>query len=227
MDRPLGRRARFAAVSRPLRQRANFTWQESFQSGLRVRGLALLDRTIALQSYAVDFQARVDKKSIGWVVRSASADDYIVFKLTQRGRTAQGLKFDLVHYPVVGGRAPAPAQRETVHLVVETPEDSFLNISVRVIEEQILILVNGFGVDTRKRPANLSGGLGFLAENGESFLIRSLTISGNDDLLGGRASLGRRSNPPPPGGSGPHTPQAFSFQLSAFSFQRTAARTGC
>ncbi|MBI3696877.1 MAG: hypothetical protein HY238_18840 [Acidobacteria bacterium] len=173
-----------AAVSRPLRERAAFTWQESFQRALRVSDLTLLDKTVAVQNYVVDFEARVEKKSIGWVVRSAGANDYTVFKLTERGRTVQGVKFDLVHYPVVGGRAPAPAQRETVHLVVQAPEDRFLNISVRVTEEQILTVVNGFGIDTWKRPANLSGGLGLLAENGESFLVKSLTITGNDDFLG-------------------------------------------
>jgi len=173
-----------SAASRPLRERAAFTWEESFQDGLRLRDLTLLDKTMSHQNYVVDFQARVDKRSIGWVVRSAGADDYTVFKLTERGRTPQGVKFDLVHYPVVGGRVPAPVDREAVHLVAHPPEDNFLNISVRVTEDQILILVNGFGVDTRKRPANLGGGFGFLAENGESFLVRSVTISGNDDFLG-------------------------------------------
>ncbi len=149
-----------------------------------MRGLTLLSKTNALQSYVVDFAARVDQRSIGWVVRSASSGDYTVFKLTPRHRTPQGLKFDLVQYPVVGGRPPAPAERKTVQLVVPAPEEGVLNISVRVTAEQILILVNGFGVDAWKRPANSSAGLGFLAENGDSFLIKSLTISGNDDFLG-------------------------------------------
>ncbi len=191
----------FAAAVRPIQEREAFTWQESFEDGLtrwmfpsalasaeagivRVRGLTLLKQTMSLKNYGVDFSARSEKKSIGWVVSAADPGNYSVFKLVERGRTAKGIRYDLVRYAVVGGASPEPSERETVPVIVVSPVDGFLDISVRVTEEQILTLVNGFGVDTWKRSKVKPGGIGFLAENGESFLVKSLTVTGNEDSLG-------------------------------------------
>lgn len=190
-----------AAIGRPLHDRAAFTWQESFQDAsrpwvpgsaldpaqngaVRVRGLVLQTKTQGLKTYGLDFSARADKKSIGWVIRAADPSNYFVFKLIERGRSPRGLKFDLVRYAVVHGEAPSPAQRESVPVIVIGGTDDFLDISARVTEDQIVTLVNGFGVDTWKNPEVRNGAIGLLAEDGESFLVRSMTISGNEDFLG-------------------------------------------
>ena len=188
-----------AVAGQPLRDRAAFDWDETFDDGFTawihasslspaksgavlVRGLALHAKTMALKAYEINFSARADKKSIGWVVRASSPGEYYAFKLIERGRSAQGVRFELVRYPVIGGVA---SERRSVPLIVIGRADAFLNMTVRVGEEQILTLVNGFGVDICKdQKLKSSGGFGFLAEGGESFLVKSLTISGNDDSLG-------------------------------------------
>ncbi|MBI3665133.1 MAG: hypothetical protein HY236_02735, partial [Acidobacteria bacterium] len=139
----------FDGFALPLKERAAFTWQERFDSGLgawmnpsalapegadtvQVRGLALYSKTMALRNYEMNFEARAHKHSIGWVVRAADPFNYNVFKLTERGRSEEGRKYDLVRYTVLDGRAPVSSERETVHLVLRAPESDFLNISVRV-----------------------------------------------------------------------------------------------
>ncbi|HLF80409.1 MAG TPA: hypothetical protein VI410_01470, partial [Anaerolineales bacterium] len=141
-------------------------------------------KTMALRNYEMKFSARVQKKAMGWVVRAAGRDNYYVFKLADRGRAPNGRRFELVRYPVLDGRSPSPKELQTVPLVIRAADNSFLDISVRVTEDQILTTINGFGVDAWKHPKLKTGGVGFLAENGESFLVRSLTISGNEDPLG-------------------------------------------
>jgi hypothetical protein len=198
------RPARSAAESaletaeRPLRQRAAFAWEDRFDAGwihssafepgdtgaVRVQGLALHSRTMGLNNYEMNFSAKIDKKSIGWIVCAADYGNYLAFKLVERGRSAEGLKFVLVRYRVSGGQAPAAAGRQAAPVVILSPRDDFLDISVRVNEQHVLTMVNGFGVDTCQRPPGKAGGLGFLAENGESFWVKSLTISGNEDSLG-------------------------------------------
>jgi len=188
-------------VGEPLQERAAFTWQESFQdtsrpwspaSGIdpaqngavRIRGLVLQTKTAGLKTYGVEFSARADKRAIGWVVRAADPGNYFVFKLIERGRSPRGLKFDLVRYAVVHGQAPPASQRESVPVIVLGGNDNFLDIAARVTEDQIVTMVNGFGVDTWKNPEVRNGAIGLLAEDGESFVVKSMTISGNEDFLG-------------------------------------------
>ncbi|HYM11152.1 MAG TPA: hypothetical protein VEU62_10480 [Bryobacterales bacterium] len=193
------------AAQRPFAERAAFNWQESFGRDLstawihpsalepteagtvRVQGLTLNGKTMGLKEYQMDFAARVDRKAIGWIVRAVDARNYYAFKLADHGRAAagsDGVKFDLVRYQVIDGQAPDPGQRYTAHLVIHVKQSDFLNISTRVSEDQIITIINGFGVDEWKHLKMQTGGLGFLAENGESFQIKSLAISGNEDFLG-------------------------------------------
>jgi len=191
-----------AQASRPLEQRAAFAWEDNFDAGLtdwvdptalaadgsgltRVRGLALHSKTMALKNYEVTFSAAIDKKPIGWVVRAADRDNYFVFRLTPRGNVkGNRKKLELVRYAVLEGRSPQRGQRETVPLTIPVPASGLLEIEVRVTDEHIVTMVNRFGADIWKRPQIKTGGVGFLAEKGESFLVKSISVSGNDDFLG-------------------------------------------
>jgi hypothetical protein len=193
--------APLGVVLAPLHERAAFAWNERFDDGfshwvhasalepdrsgaIRVRGLAMHGKTTTLRNYEVNFAARIQKRSIGWVVRAEGFENFYVFKLTDRGPSPAGRKFDLTRYSVVAGSAPAPRDRETVPLVLRVADNDFLEVAVRVAEDQILTSVNGYGVDAWKHPKRKTGGVGLLAENGESFLVKSLSISANEDFLG-------------------------------------------
>ena len=45
-------------------------------------------------------------------------------------------------------------------------------------------MVNGFGVDHWKDERLTRGGIGLMADAGESALVRRITVSGNDDAWG-------------------------------------------
>lgn len=193
-------RAAAAHAGGPMHRRAAFTWQEPFDAELaswsqgsslaraesgvvRVRGLAVHKKTAGLEGYDAEFSVRPEKKSIGWVVGAGDPQNHVAFKLVERGRSADGVRYELARYTVVRGQPEGDVLAVTV--VVTGPGATFLNVTVRVSNEQILTMVNGFGVDVYKRPETIRRvELAFVAENGESFLLRSLTISGNDDFLG-------------------------------------------
>ena len=199
-------RSAVGKVSRPVRERAAFRYQENFEGDfnnwsnpsalaaaapgtVRVRGLALHNKTTGLRNYEMNLSARIEKRSIGWVVRAAQSENYYAFKLSPSkgpaGSSGSGSRgFDLVHYPVVGGRTPAPSLWESAQVKIPAVKNEFLNISVRVYEEQMMTVVNGFGVDTWRHAQFKTGGVGLLAEKGESFLVKSLSVSGNEDFLG-------------------------------------------
>ncbi len=204
-----GTESAFAKVSRPLSDRAAFNWEAQLSGALadwtdpsafqpvepgvvRVRGLTLHRKTVTFANYEMSFVAQVNGRAIGWVIRAADTENYYVFKLIPRGsRSGPKWQFDLARYLVLRGRAPAGSTVNTVPLTIEVPESKQVLISVRVTDEQVYTLINDYGVDTWKHPQNYfhkpqlkTGGLGFVAEPGDSFLVRSLTVSGNEDLLG-------------------------------------------
>ena len=195
-------RAAAAQASEPMHRRAAFIWEEPFEAGLgswtqasslargeagvvRVRGVAVHNKTAGLGGYDAEFSVRPEKKSIGWVVGGGDPQNHVAFKLVERGRSSEGTRYELARYTVVRGHAASSAPAPPVTVLIAGAAQAFLNVTVRVSGEQIATMVNGFGVDVCKRPETLlRTELAFVADNGESFLLRSLTISGNDDFLG-------------------------------------------
>jgi hypothetical protein len=193
-----------AAAGRPLHERAAFSFQERFDQGptdwmdpkavtpadagaVRVHGRTWNTRTVGLKDFEMTFAARIDRRAIGWAVRTAKPPGYYVFKLVDRGRAGGGRtarKLELVRHFVEDGQGGIRTERAVAPLEVYLADDAFLDVSVRVTEEQILTIVNGFGVDTCKLKQSTTGGVGLLAEDGEAFLVRSLTLAGNEDFLG-------------------------------------------
>jgi hypothetical protein len=193
-----------AMAGKPLHSRAAFSFEERFDRGptrwmdpdavtsaergtIRVHGAAWDARTAGLKDYQMAFTARIDRKAIGWAVRSVKPGGYYVFKLVERGRgnDPKARRLELHRYLVEDGKTANRSQKEPVPLDLYVPEASFLNISVRVTPEQILTIVNEFGVDAWKlKKGEGTAGAGLLAEDGEAFLVRSLTVSGNEDFLG-------------------------------------------
>ena len=95
------------------------------------------------------------------------------------------MKFDFVRCVVSEGHAPARGQCKSTPVVVPGATQAFLNISVKATEEQVLTVINGFGVDNWKLPRRMRpAGAGFTADGGESFVVKSLTITGNEDFVG-------------------------------------------
>ena len=193
-----------SVAGKPFHDRAAFSFQEQMADGptewmdakavtatdsgaVLVHGVAWNKRSVGLKDYEMSFTARIDRKAIGWAVRAAKPRGYYIFKLVERGhgQRAGSRHFELVRYLEEDARPAAkPEARGGVPLEIFLPESAFLDISVRVTEEQILTIVNGFGVDTWKLKESSTGGAGLVAEDGEAFLVRSVKLSGNEDFLG-------------------------------------------
>ena len=191
-------------VQLPWRDRVAFQWEEGFDGRsnnwtnpsavsaagaetARVRGLALFKHVVKTNNYEVSFAAKAEKSSIGWVLGAVDPSNYHVFRLSRRSgsrRTNEPWHFDLVRYRVAGGVAPDSKQRERISVNIPPPKDSFLTITTRVLPEQVLTTINGYGIDNWNKPTIRAGRVGLLADKGETFLVKSLAISGNDDLLG-------------------------------------------
>ncbi len=187
-------------LSTPMKERAAFFIADDFSNGLDkwqgasslhvdpagwatvTRGFSILSSTTDLQDYRLDFETRVQSGAMGWTVRTADNSNYYRFKLNMSGST-ESPRFSLVRQAVVDG------VREAFSQPIELPDnlakaDDFNGVSVRLVGDHITTLVNGFGVDHWKDERLARGGIGLMADAGESALVRHITVSGNDDAWG-------------------------------------------
>ena len=187
-------------LSTPMKERAAFFIVDDFSNGLDrweganslhvdpagwatvTRGFSILSSTNELQDYRFDFETRVQSGAMGWTVRTADTANYYRYKLNMEG-SADSPRFSLVRQAVVDG------VRESFSQPIEIPAhlakaDDFNGVSVRLVGDQITTLVNGFGVDHWKDERLTRGGIGLMADAGESALVRRITVSGNDDAWG-------------------------------------------
>ena len=188
-------------VTRPIKERAAFFIVEDFQKGtdrwvnpsaitveqpgmISVDGLALHGETLNLASYRLDFVGKIRSKAMGWVVRAQDSNNYYAFKLVETGRRS-ARSYHLERYTVIGG----DRKRSSDSLQIPVPSrltqtDDFNRISVRVRDQQITTLINGYGVDFFRDSQLPRGGVGFLSDKGEEALVSRVTVSGNEDTWG-------------------------------------------
>ncbi len=188
------------ALSTPMRERAAFFIFDDFTDGLDrwegsdslqvdpagwatlTRGFSVLSNTSELQDYRLDFETKIQSGAMGWTVRTADDSNYYRFKLNMAG-SEDAPEFSLVRQAVIDG------VRENFSQPVEIPShlakaDDFNAISVRLVGDQITTLINGWGVDHWQNDQLEKGGVGLLADAGDSALVRNISVTGNDDTWG-------------------------------------------
>ena len=187
-------------LSRPIQERAAFQITDEFTSGVdnwtstrrlnvdpagwlnMQQGLALNAATADLIDYRMDFDAKIQNRAVGWVVRAPDTRNFYEFKLSQSGPAANP-KYSLSRFSMLDGVKTLVAEGIDVPSHLAKPDD-FNRISMRVVGENVTTLINGWGVDHWRDAAIERGGVGLIADAGESALVRKMTVSGNDDTWG-------------------------------------------
>ena len=189
------------SVAQPIQHRAAFfivddfadgleNWQarsgrltEQASAGLTASGdMFLRDDTLRFSSYRLDLNAKIQSGAVGWVVRAQDFENYYGFKLVESTRRRKA-GFHLERFAMVAGTRDSSTTR------IELPPDlakpgAFNKISVRVRDDQITTLVNGWGVDFWRDSRLAAGGVGLFADRGEVALVNQFTLTGNDDPWG-------------------------------------------
>ena len=191
------------SVSRPIEERAAFFIADDFQSELeqwiskgsgslignttgRVASgnMFLREDTLKFASYRMDFEAKIERGAVGWIVRASDFDNYYGFKLIESARNRRPV-FHLERFTQAAGAKLAAATPFRLELPADVARSGGYNrVSVRVRGDHITTLVNGFGVDYWKDSRFERGGVGLFADAGESALVNRMTVSGNDDSWG-------------------------------------------
>jgi len=152
-------------------------WKDG--GGVRPTALRLWKPSTSLSNYELEFMGQIDHKSLDWAFRAADVHNYYATKLIM-SRPGPLPNAGLVRYIVLDGR-----ERERVELPLPLTLDRGVDYRVRVSVRgnHFLTSVNGQLVSSWTDSSLSRGGVGFFSENGESSLIKWVTLSERDSVL--------------------------------------------
>jgi hypothetical protein len=138
----------------------------------------------SLSNYQLEFVGQIDRKSIDWAYRAADTKNYYATKLII-SKPGGAFNAGLVRFVVLDGR-----ERERVELPLPLTLERGVDYRVRVNVEgrRFLTSVNGQVVSSWTDNRLSRGGVGFFSEDGESALLKSVSLSERDSFLSRIAS---------------------------------------
>ncbi len=185
-------------LQQPVQERSAFFIYEDYENGfenlvggdssinemgfMKVNGFALHPSTMNLSAYRMEFDFSIITGTLGWAVRASDKENYYGFKLTRKD-SGDSENYLLQRYTVLGGE-PLPIPVEERSVPGSLLKAGFNTVSVRVRRDRIDTFVNGNGVDHWADSHFDRGGVGFFASAGDTALLRQVSITGNEDVLG-------------------------------------------
>jgi hypothetical protein len=151
---------------------------------VRPVSLRLWKPSTSLSNYEMEFLGQIDHKSMDWAFRAADLHNYYATKLVMT-RPGPLPNAGLVRFVVLDGR-----ERERVELplplTLERGVDYKVRVSVR--GNRFLTSVNGQLISSWMDSRISRGGVGFFSEDGESSLLKWVSVSERDSFLARVAS---------------------------------------
>ncbi len=151
---------------------------------VRPTSLRLWKPSTSLSNYELEFLGQIDHKSMDWAFRAADLHNYYATKLviTRPGPLPNA---GLVRFVVLDGR-----ERERVELplplTLERGVDYKIRVSVR--GNRFLTSVNGQLISSWMDNSISRGGVGFFSEDGESSVLKWVSVSERDSFIARIAS---------------------------------------
>jgi hypothetical protein len=124
-------------------------------AGVRTGALALFVPTLELIDYDLDFLARIDTRSLNWVVRAAGLDEYLQCKLT----AVDGGELEFSRCAVVGGVAQEPVV--AAERLPGKPRAA-MTVTTEISGDTFTVSVDGNSIETWNDPRFPMGGVGFI-----------------------------------------------------------------
>jgi hypothetical protein len=124
-------------------------------AGVRTGPLALYSPTLELIDYEWEFLARIDTRSLNWVVRAAGLDEYLKCTLTSVG----GGELEFSRCAVVGGVAQAPV---TATQRLPGKPRTAMTVGTSVSGDTFTVSVDGNSIDSWDDDRFPMGGVGFI-----------------------------------------------------------------
>ncbi len=139
-------------------------------AGVRTGSLALYLPSLELSDYEVEFLARIDTRSVNWVVRAAGADSHMLCTVT----AMQGGQLEFSRALVEGGTAETAVRSAT--LVPGRPHKTF-TVRMSVTGPVFSITIDGKTIDTWVDDRLATGGIGFMGAADDRARLYWLRVS--------------------------------------------------
>lgn len=146
---------------------------------VRPASLRIWTPTASLSNYQLEFMGQIDRKSMDWAFRASDTKNYYATKLVMT-RPGPLPNADLVRFIVLDGR-----ERERVELPLPLTLERGVDYRVRVNVQgsRFLTSVNGQVVSSWNDARLSRGGVGFFSDEGESDLLKWVSVSERDSFL--------------------------------------------
>jgi len=142
--------------------------------------LRIWNQSEPLSNYEFEFMGQIQRKSMDWAFRAADLHNYYGTKIAilHPGPLPNA---GLVRFVVIDGR-----ERERVELPLPLTLESGVDYRVRVSvrDNRFLTSVNGQLVSSWTDSRLSRGGVGFFADEGETALVKWVTVSERDSVVG-------------------------------------------
>ncbi|HEY1495433.1 MAG TPA: hypothetical protein VGF49_12865 [Candidatus Solibacter sp.] len=144
-------------------------------AGVRTGSLALFVPTMDLVDYDLEFLARIDTKSLTWVVRATDLQEYMRCTLT----AIPGGELEFSRTVVRSG-----AGEETVIAPVRIPGKprAAMTVRTRVSGDTFSVTVDGRDMDTWQEDRLYCGGIGFMGAHDDRARLYWVRISSSDNI---------------------------------------------
>jgi hypothetical protein len=183
-----------------IRSRAPITLKDDFRSGLshweglhaslsdwsqadgsvRPTKLRVWKESTSLSNYEMEFMGHIEKKSMDWAFRATDMKNYYATKLTI-ARPGAYPNAGLVRFLVLDGRE---RERVELPLPLTLEKNTDYRVRVSVAGDHFLTSVNGQLVSSWTDTRLSRGGVGFFSDEGEASVVKWVTLSERDSLLG-------------------------------------------
>jgi hypothetical protein len=147
---------------------------------LRPGTLRIWKDSVPLTDYNIELVGQIEHKSLSWAYRATNGNNYYATKLVV-SKPGPVPSVDLVRYAVVGG---AETRRTRLPLPMNVRTDTVYRIQMSVKGHDFATAINGQMVDTWSDDRLRNGGVGLFADAGESAIVRYISVTDKDTLLG-------------------------------------------
>jgi hypothetical protein len=144
-------------------------------AGVRTGSLALFLPTLELVDYNLEFLARIDTRSLTWVVRATDLEEYMRCTLTAVGGGELEFSRAVVRNGVAETAVIAPAR-------VPGKPRAAMTLRTRVSGDTFEVSVDGKAMDTWQEDRLYCGGIGFMGTSDDRARLYWVRISATESL---------------------------------------------
>jgi hypothetical protein len=156
------------------------SWNYDERGGVKPGSLAILKPSVKLADYTFEFLGEIERKTLGFTVRSADIQNYQAVKLVVK--TPGPLPVvSVVRYAVVDGKVSAQSEKR---LPLTVYKDTIYQVRVTARGDTFTLAVNDLVVDDWTESRLGSGGVGFFTPKGDQARVFQVRVYHQADTLG-------------------------------------------